>query len=149
MAPSRADWGILANPVQTHELAQNEEQTNRFTGGLNLTWDMVNADKHAFKFVAGAGMDVFDQTNSLWSPNEAFYEKNQALPGTAIEGNGDSKFFNYNFNGIHIWRPGNWSATTSFGLQFEDRQLRPRAPTVSLIPGQQNVGRGTTTTRSA
>ena len=141
------DWGVQANPVQTHELAQNEEQTNRFTGGATLTWEAVNADKQSFKFVAGGGMDVFDQVNTLWSPNEAFYEINQALPGTAIEGNGDSKFFNWNLNGIHVWRPGNWSATTSFGIQFEDRQLKTaRATTVNLIPGQQNVGRGTTTT---
>ena len=141
------DWGIQANPVQTHELAQNEEQTNRFTGGATLTWEAVNADKHSFKFVAGGGMDVFNQINTLWSPNEAFYERNQALPGTAIEGAGDSKFFNWNLNGIHVWRPGSWSATTSFGFQFEDRQLKTqRATTVNLIPGQQNVGRGTTTT---
>jgi outer membrane receptor protein involved in Fe transport len=141
------DWGVQANPVQTHELAQNEEQTNRFSGGATLTWEAVNADKQTFKFVAGGGMDVFDQVNTLWSPNEAFYEKNQAQPGTAIEGNGDSKFFNWNLNGIHVWRPGNWSATTSFGFQFEDRQLKiARASTVNLIPGQQNVGQGTTTT---
>jgi hypothetical protein len=128
-------------------MAQNEEQTNRFTGGATLTWDMVNADKHSFKFVLGGGMDVFDQTNSLWSPNEAFYERTQAQPGTAIQGAGDSKFFNYNLNGIHVWRPGNWSATTSFGFQFEDRQLTTaRATTVNLIPGQQNVGQGSTTT---
>ena len=141
------DWGVQANPVQTHELAQNEEQTNRFSGGATLTWEAVNADKQTFKFVAGGGLDVFDQVNTLWSPNEAFYEKNQAQPGTAIEGNGDSKFFNWNLNGIHVWRPGNWSATTSFGFQFEDRQLKiARASTVNLIPGQQNVGQGTTTT---
>ena len=141
------DWGIQANPVQTNELARNEESTNRFSGGLNMTWDAVNKDKHSFKVVVGGGMDVFNQNNNIWSPNEAFYEENQALPGISSEGNGDSKFFNYNFNGIHVWRPGGWSATTSFGLQFEDRRLKTsRSTTVNLIPGQQNVGQGTTTT---
>ncbi len=141
------DWGIQSNPVQTNELARNEEQTNRFSGGLNLTWDAVNTDKHSFKVVVGGGMDVFNQVNNLWTPNELFWERNQAQPGTSAEGAADSKFFNYNFNGIHVWRPGNWSATTSFGLQFEDRALKTqRATTVNLIPGQQNVGLGTTTT---
>jgi len=141
------DWGIQSNPVQTNELARNEESTNRFSGGLNMTWEAVNADKQSFKVVVGGGMDVFNQNNNIWSPNEAFYEQNQSLPGTSSEGNGDSKFFNYNFNGIHVWRPGGWSATTSFGLQFEDRRLKTsRATTVNLIPGQQNVGQGTTTT---
>jgi TonB-linked SusC/RagA family outer membrane protein len=141
------DWGIQSNPVQTNELARNEEQTNRFSGGLNLTWEAVNADKQSFKVVVGGGMDVFNQVNNIWTPNELFWERNQALPGTSIEGAADSKFFNYNFNGIHVWRPGNWSATTSFGLQFEDRALKTqRATTLNLIPGQQNVGQGTTTT---
>ncbi len=141
------DWGIQANPIQTHELARNEESTNRFSGGATLTWEAVNADKQSFKLVASGGTDVFDQNNHIFSPNEAFYERTQALPGTSSEGNGNSKFLNYNLNGIHVWRPGNWSATTSFGLQFEDRRLKTsRATTVNLIPGQQNVGQGTTTT---
>ncbi|HEX9892269.1 MAG TPA: TonB-dependent receptor, partial [Gemmatimonadales bacterium] len=63
------------------------------------------------------------------------------------EGNADSKYYNWNLNGIHVFHTGTWSATTSLGLQFEDRRLKTgRATTTNLIPGQQNVGQGTTTT---
>jgi TonB-dependent starch-binding outer membrane protein SusC len=141
------DWGIQANPIQTSQLARNEEQTNRFTGGLTFIWHPVQANKHSLKLVAGGGVDVFDQNNDIWTPNELFWEANQAQPGSALEGNGNSKYFNYNLNGVHIFNPGSWSATTSAGIQFEDRRLKlSRATTTNLIPGQQNVGQGTTTT---
>lgn len=141
------DWGVQSNPIQTTELARNEEQTNRFTGGLNLAWQAVQTDRHSFKFVGGGGVDVFAQNNDIWTPNELFWEVTQAEPGSSIEGNGDSKFYNWNANGIHIYQADAWSATTSFGVQYEDRQLKTaRATTTNLIPGQRNVGQGTTTT---
>ena len=141
------DWGIQANPVQTSELARNAEQTNRFTGGVNAIWQAVQSGRHSFKLVAGGGVDVFDQNNNIWTPNELFWEANQAQPGTALEGNGDSRYYNWNVNGVHVFHPGAWSASTSAGLQFEDRRLNvTRATTVNLIPGQQNVGQGTSTT---
>ncbi|HEX9893670.1 MAG TPA: TonB-dependent receptor plug domain-containing protein, partial [Gemmatimonadales bacterium] len=141
------DWGVQSNPIQTTELARNLEQTNRFTGGLNVIWQPIQSDRHSFKFVAGGGVDAFDQNNDIWTPNELFWEATQAQPGSAIEGNADSKYYNWNLNGVHVFHTGTWSATTSLGLQFEDRRLKTaRATTTNLIPGQQNVGQGTTTT---
>jgi TonB-linked SusC/RagA family outer membrane protein len=141
------DWGIQSNPIQTTELARNQEQTNRFTGGLSAVWHPIQADRHSFKFVAAGGVDAFDQNNDIWTPNELFWEVTQPEPGTALEGNGNSKYYNWNLNGVHVFSPGGWSATTSAGLQFEDRRLKvARAATVNLIPGQQNVGQGPTTT---
>ena len=141
------DWGIQANPVQTSELARNKEQTNRFTGGVNAIWQPIQSDRHTFKIVAGGGIDAFDQNNDIWTPNELFWEINQAQPGAALEGNGDSRYYNWNLNGVHVFHTGTWSASTSAGLQFEDRRLKTsRATTTNLIPGQQNVGQGTTTT---
>jgi TonB-linked SusC/RagA family outer membrane protein len=141
------DWGIQSNPVQTDELARNEEQTNRFTGGLTFIWHPIQSNRHSFKFVAGGGVDAFDQNNDIWTPNELFWEATQTQPGTALEGNGNSKYYNWNLNGVHVFHTGGWSATTSAGIQFEDRRLKTgRATTVNLIPGQQNVGQGTTTT---
>ncbi|HET9515146.1 MAG TPA: SusC/RagA family TonB-linked outer membrane protein [Gemmatimonadales bacterium] len=141
------DWGIQSNPIQTTELARNQEQTNRFTGGINAIWQAVQSDRHSFKLVGGVGLDVFNQNNDIWTPNELFWERNQAEPGVALEGNADSKYYNWNVNGVHVFATGTWSATTSLGFQFEDRRLKTaRATTTNLIPGQQNVGQGTTTT---
>jgi TonB-linked SusC/RagA family outer membrane protein len=141
------DYSIQSNPIQTTELAQNQEFTNRFTGGLSFAWQAIQGDRQSFKFVAGGGVDVFNQNNDIWTPNELFWERNQAQPGSSIEGNGDSKYYNWNLNGVHVFHPGNWSATTSFGVQFEDRRLKvSRITTTNLVPGQRNTDQGTTTT---
>jgi TonB-linked SusC/RagA family outer membrane protein len=143
------DWGIQANPVQTTELARNHEETTRFTGGISTTYDAINTGQHSLRFVGAVGIDAFQQNNDLWSPNEAFYEANQTLPGAAIEGAGVSRIFNWNLNGIHNFVPSGsgWSLNTSFGAQFVEEYLNvSRITTTNLVPGQQNVGQGTNTT---
>ena len=143
------DWGIDANSIQTTELAVNHEETNRFTGGINLDYDALNSNTHTLRLVGGVGLDAFQQNNNLWSPNELFFERSQTLPGTSIEGDGLSRYFNWNASAIHNYaRAGaGWSLNTSAGIQYEDRQLRTsRITTTNLVPGQQNVGQGTNTT---
>ena len=141
------DWGIPSNPVQLTDLAQNHEETNRFTGGLTLHYDALTTSRQSLALVGGGGLDVFAQNNSLWAPNELFSEQPQTLPGAAIEGNGNSKFYNWNLNAIHAYDFSNFSLHTSGGLQYEDRQLRTsQIVTRNLVPGQRNVGQGTSTT---
>ncbi|HEX9704619.1 MAG TPA: SusC/RagA family TonB-linked outer membrane protein [Gemmatimonadales bacterium] len=136
-----------ANPLQTTALAQNETETYRFTGGLMVNYDAQSSERSTLRLVAGGGTDIYEQQDNLWSPNELFYERNQALPGEAIENNGIGRNMNWNVNGIHNYRFGSWSATTSVGLQFEDRQVSTsRIRTQNLVPGQRNVNQGTTTT---
>ncbi|MEP6492769.1 MAG: SusC/RagA family TonB-linked outer membrane protein [bacterium] len=140
------DWGIQVNPVQTTDLAKNHEETNRFTGGLNINYDALSSARQSLKFVVGGGLDVFQQNNNLWSPNELFYEQPNTLPGAAVENNGNSKFYNWNLNGIHDYEFTKFSLHTSGGVQYEDRQLRTsRITTTNLVPGQRNVGQGTNT----
>jgi len=143
------DWGIPSNPVQLTDLAKNHEETNRFTGGLTLNWDALTTSRQTLSLVAGGGLDVFNQNNSLWAPNELFSEQTQTQPGAAIDGNGNSKFYNWNLNAIHAYDFSNFSLHTSGGLQYEDRQLKAsQIVTTNLIPGQQHVGQGTSTVAS-
>jgi TonB-linked SusC/RagA family outer membrane protein len=142
------DWGVQANSVQLTELGVNDEETNRFTGGVTLNYDALAAGSHALRLVGSAGIDAFQQNNDLWSPNDLFFERTQTLPGTAIEGDGLSQLFNWNLNAIHSYQPSGagWSLNTSAGLQYEDRQLKvSRITTTNLLPGQRNVDQGTNT----
>jgi TonB-dependent starch-binding outer membrane protein SusC len=143
------DWGIQANPVQTTQLSVNHEETYRFTGGLTLNYNALESDRLTLRFVVGGGIDAFQQNNNLWTPNELFFERSEALPGASLEQDGRSQFYNWNVSAVHSYRPGSggWAASTSAGIQYEDRQLgTSRITTRNLVPGQQNVDQGTSTT---
>jgi TonB-linked SusC/RagA family outer membrane protein len=140
------DWGIDANSVQLTEEAVNDEQTNRFIGGVTADYEALQSEAQRLRLVAAVGIDAFQQNNDLWTPNELFFERPQARPGTSIEGDGLSQLYNWNLNAIHDYRPsgGGWSLSTSAGLQYEDRQLKTtRITTTNLVPGQRNVDQGT------
>ncbi len=139
--------GVQSNPLQLTELGVNHEETNRFTGGATVGWDAWTTESQSLRLVAGGGLDVFNQSNDVWSPNDLFFEVPVALPGESIESGGRSRFFNWNVNGVHTWNPGSWSASTSFGLQYEDRRLNTfQIRTQNLLPGQRNVNQGTNIT---
>src|SRR5262245_6524770 len=64
--------GVQANPLQLTELGVNHEETNRFTGGVTLTWNAYASEKQSLRLVAGGGVDGFDQHNDVWSHNDLF-----------------------------------------------------------------------------
>jgi TonB-dependent starch-binding outer membrane protein SusC len=139
--------GVQSNPIQLTELGVNDEETNRFTGGGTVNWDVFENSQQNFRLVAGGGLDVFDQRNDVWTPNELFFEQISALPGESVESGGRSLFYNWNLNGIHNYTGNGWSASTSFGIQYEDRRLNTyQIRTQNLLPGQRNVNRGTNVT---
>ncbi len=139
--------GVLSNPLQLVELGVNSEETNRFTGGATLGWDTWSTERQTLRLIAAGGLDVFNQANDVWTPNDLFFERPQALPGESIESGGRSRFFNWNLNGVHSLRSGGWGATTSFGMQYEDRRLNTfQIRTQNLLPGQRNVNQGTNIT---
>ncbi len=142
------DWGIKSNPLQTDEIAKNHEETYRFTGGATLNFKAIDNDRQSLRFVAGGGIDAFQQANNLWTPNELFWQQDEALPGAAIAQNGRSQFFNWNVNGVHSYSFDNGlAASTSAGIQYEDRRLSTaRILTRNLVPGQSHVDQGTNTT---
>lgn len=139
--------GVPSNPVQITELADNYEETIRFTGGVTLGWDAMQRPDQSLRLVVGGGLDAFDQKNDVWSPNELFYERDQTRPGEAIRSGGRSLFYNWNVNAIHTFLARSFVANTSFGIQYEDQRLHTqRIRTEGLLPGQRNVNQGTFTT---
>jgi outer membrane receptor protein involved in Fe transport len=139
--------GVQSNPLQLTELGVNREETNRFTGGLTLNFHAIDSDQQSLRIVAGGGLDTFDQSNDVWTPNELFFERPQSLPGESIESGGRSLFWNWNVNAIHTMNADMFTASTSFGIQYEDRRLNTyRIRTNNLLPGERNVNQGTNTT---
>jgi len=97
------------------------------------------------KFVGAGGIDFFSQKNKVFSPSELYFEERLANPGTATLSNAESRQWNWNVNAIHAYTPasGSLRATTSAGVQVEDRELdRFRVTAHGLLPGQRNIDEG-------
>ena len=131
-----------SNPLQTAALAKATETVYRFTGGGTLTWEALQTAHHRLQIVGAGGMDLFQQKAVVVSPPELFFEQTQTNPGTSTRSNADSRQWNWNLNAIHSYVPatGALKATTSAGVQVEDRELsRERVVAKGLLPGQSNI----------
>lgn len=134
---------IGSNPLQTTALGHNDETALRFVGGLNLKWQALQTARQSLSLVGAGGMDFFNQKDDILAPPELFFEQAQATPGQSVLNNADGRNLNWNVNGIHTLTSGDWTATTSAGIQWEDRSLsRSRLIGSGLLPGQENVTQG-------
>ena len=140
---------LSSNPLQNIALGKNDETAIRFTGGLTATYQAVSSATHSLRLIGAGGIDFFNQSNQVFAPPELYFEANQTNPGVSTLGDADSRFLNWNFNAIDTYSPssGSFKATTSLGVQWEDRQLgRSRIETQGLLPGQQNINQGSVVT---
>jgi TonB-dependent starch-binding outer membrane protein SusC len=125
-----------SNPLQTAELLRNDEGVWRFIGSGSARVPVVSGEAHALRLVMSGGADYFQQRNRLVSPPILQFEQLGSDPGTSILCNSDNLHLNGNSNLVHTWSPGAWTATTSLGLQYEDRDLT----VARIITVQQELG---------
>ena len=133
-----------SNPLQTAALAKNRETVNRFTGGATLNADAWSTDKQSLRFVAAAGADIFNQRDVVVAPATLYFQQRLQNPGVSTLNNGDARYVNWNVNAIHSYTPSSLiRATTSGGVQYEDRQLQiARVTARGLLPDQSNITQG-------
>jgi len=114
-----------SNPVETSELSRNDEDVWRVVGSINLNADLWTHGAQALKFVATGGADYFNQQDRLYFPPSLQVQPFASTPGTAVVGGGNNVNLNTNVNLVHTLKPesGSFSATTSAGMQYEDRDL--------------------------
>lgn len=135
-----------SNVVETASLAQNDEEVWRYLGSAHADFEAVNAESHRISVVGRAGVDFFNQINTVLTPPELQFEPNDGLAGTSLDG--DAQSLNYNLGANAIWEytpgEGGLQATTSVGLQYEVEDLElQRTVGENLIAGQSNVDRAT------
>jgi TonB-linked SusC/RagA family outer membrane protein len=114
-----------SNPLETSERSTNQEDVWRAIGSLNMTVDLLNRGAQTLRFVGTGGVDYFDQANRLFFPPNIQLQPFASTPGTAVDGGGTNLNLNTNLNLVHTLKPesGMFSATTSVGAQFENRDL--------------------------
>lgn len=128
-----------SNPLQTAALFENVEDVYRFIGSGTARVPLLDRDAQSLRLVFGGGADFFRQRNRIVSPVDLEFEAalDASEAGTSALTTGDNLNLNGNANLVHTWAPGPWTATTSVGAQYEDRDLGlTRIITRGLVAGQ-------------
>lgn len=140
-----------SNPLQTAALVDNTEDVWRFISGANLDVDLLGerSTTQSLQLHANVGADYFSQENELFAPPEVQFEQDgfdvDNFRGTSLLSNSNNLNLNSNANLIHTFAaPGGWTATTSAGVQYVDRDLEiGRVVGENLIGGQRNIDAAT------
>ena len=144
-------FGLGSNPFQTLEGLKNKEDVWRQLASGTLRFSAFTNEQHALSLQAQGGFDRFDAEGQLYSPNYLQYEPDDGFPGTAVQSEVLSRQINGTVSLIHTFTPAPRffvpflsSATTSTGLQYEDRDLnRFNIRASNLIPTIDLVDQGT------
>ena len=130
-----------SNPIQTFSFLKNDEDTWRALGTLTARMNLVTNEHHNLNLIAIGGADYFNQENDFVSPPELEFEPNDGQPGTVVLGKSSNLNLNLAVNGNYTYSPGSgrYQATTSMGVQYEDRDLdATRILARTLLAGQEN-----------
>jgi TonB-linked SusC/RagA family outer membrane protein len=114
-----------SNPLQTFTLLQNDEDVWRVLGTVTARWSVLSSARSNLQLIGIGGADYFDQRNNFVSPPALQYEPNDGQPGTVVLTKAQNRNLNLALNATHTYTPGSdsWQATTSAGVQYEDREL--------------------------
>jgi TonB-linked SusC/RagA family outer membrane protein len=131
-----------SNPLETFALLKAEEDVWRSLATVTTRFNAISSARHSLNFILVGGADYFNLRTDLLSPPELQFEPNDNQPGTVVLGKTSNLNLNLALNGTHTYTPvsGAFEATTSFGVQYERRELN--AFTIlgrTLLTGQGNV----------
>ena len=135
-----------SNPIQTFNFLKNDEDTWRALGTLTARMSLLENSRHSLNIIGIGGVDYFNQENDFVSPPELEYEPNDGQPGTVVLSKSSNLNLNLAVNGNYTYRPASeaFEATTSVGVQYEDRDLdATRVLARTLLPGQENPDQAT------
>ena len=135
-----------SNPIQTFSFLKNDEDTWRALGTLTARAVLKATARHNVQLIAIGGADYFNQENDFVSPPEMEYEPNDGQPGTVVLSKASNLNLNFALNGNYTYTPesGRYQATSSLGVQYEDRDLdATRILARTLLPGQENPDQAT------
>src|SRR5206468_577944 len=97
----------------------------RMLGTVTARWSVLRSERNNLQLITIGGADYFGQRNNFVSPPELQYEPNDGQPGTVVLTKAQNRNLNLAVNATHTYTPrsDNWQATTSAGVQYEDREL--------------------------
>ncbi|MDE3150678.1 MAG: SusC/RagA family TonB-linked outer membrane protein, partial [Gemmatimonadota bacterium] len=147
-------FGQGSNPYQTLQGMSSNENVWRQLGSGTVKFAALTTDHQTLTLQGNGGFDTFGQDGQTYSPPYMEYERYDypSTPGSTVQAQADSRYYNGTLSAVHVWTPGGgWfsrlsSATTSAGVQYDDRYLN--AYTIlarGLIPGVTDFTQGSPT----
>jgi TonB-linked SusC/RagA family outer membrane protein len=140
-----------SNPFQTFDLMQNNEDVYRLIFSGRANWAAYTGTTNTLNFSVQGGADRYSNENYIRAPQELQFQRagtaqGGTFPGTIIQGNGTERLTNITGSAVWAFTPGWVSATTSAGVQLQDRASndynilgRGLGPQQSVAAGAQNI----------
>ena len=137
-------FGSGTNLLQTLGQFQIPEDVFRLIGSANATYTFLSGESHTLRASVDAGIDSYQDKANIYAPATLYWQQT-SLPGLATDLTGGETQTTVAGTLTHSYSPASraFTATTSAGLRSGYDNLRTtNVVTQNLLPGQQNVDRG-------
>ena len=140
-----------SNPFQTFDLMANNEDVYRLIFSGRANWAAYTGEKNSLNFSVQGGADRYSNENYIRAPQDLQFQRagttqGGSFPGTIIQGNGTERLTNITGSAVWTFTPTWLSATTSAGVQLQDRASndynivgRGLGPQQDVAAGAQNI----------
>ena len=140
-----------SNPFQTFDLMQSNEDVYRLIFSGRANWAAYSGEKNSLTFSLQGGADRYSNENYIRAPQNLQFQRagttqGGTFPGTIIQGNGTERLTNLSGSAVWAFTPSWVSATTSAGVQLQDRAYndynmvgRGLGPQQFVAAGAQNI----------
>lgn len=137
-------FGSGDNLLQTVSQFQAPEDVFRLIGSANATYTFFSGENHTLRASIDGGIDSYLMKVNIYAPATLYWQQT-SLPGLATDLTGNETVATVAATLTHSYSPTSkaFAATTSVGLRNGYDYLRTtNNVTQNLLPGQQNVDRG-------
>jgi len=140
-----------SNPFQTFDEMTSNEDVYRLIFSGRANWAAYSGDKNSLTFSLQGGADRYSNENYIRAPQNLQFQRagttqGGTFPGTIIQGNGTERLTNVSGSAVWAFTPGWVAATTSAGVQLQDRAFndynmvgRGLGPQQFVAAGAQNI----------
>ena len=140
-----------SNPFQTFDLMANNEDVYRLIFSGRANWAAYSSEKNSLNFSVQGGADRYSNENYIRAPQDLQFQRagttqGGSFPGSIIQGNGTERLTNITGSAVWTFTPSWFTATTSAGVQLQDRSSndynivgRGLGPQQSVAAGAQNI----------
>lgn len=131
-----------SNPLQTIALSDISGKTNRFTGGADISVNLIQDGPRLMQLLLRGGLDYYTNETRLYFPETLQFEQAGATATNGLYSQGNNTVFNTNLSAILLYnfQINRVEMTSQLGvtrLDFEEERETTQA--INLVAGQANL----------